>query len=259
MATRHVQMVRWFLLLAGMLASGAVPAQTSLMLWPLDPVIEDNQRAVALWMQNRGSQPVTLQIRVLAWTQDAQGEHFTSTQGVVPSPPMATVPPGQRQLVRLMNTVAPPEGSELAYRVLVDELPPAGVEQDGGAQGSAMGVRMQIRYSIPLFVSGKGHWSRHRVVKQPNAPEGARPDLRWRMHSGANGHELLVRNAGRTAARLTDVQWVGTLPPVTINPGLMGYVLAGAEMRWKLESPPPPGSVLQLRVNNEPAATLEAQ
>lgn len=54
--------------LAGLLvalAAGGALAQSSLMIWPLDPVIEHDQRASALWLENRGSQPVSLQIRVL--------------------------------------------------------------------------------------------------------------------------------------------------------------------------------------------------
>jgi fimbrial chaperone protein len=42
---------------------------------------------------------------------------------------------------------------------------------------------------------------------------------------------------------------------VTVNPGLLGYVLPGAEMRWKLDQAPPPGHVPQVRVNNAEAAT----
>jgi fimbrial chaperone protein len=71
-----------------------------------------------------------------------------------------------------------------------------------------------------------------------------------------DGHYLFVRNDGRAHARLTAVQWARGNDLVTVNPGLLGYVLPGAEMRWKLEQPPPPGHVPQARVNNAEAVTV---
>ncbi|HVR50720.1 MAG TPA: molecular chaperone [Pseudorhodoferax sp.] len=241
-----------------LLATGSALAQSSLMIWPLDPVIEDDQRATALWLENRGSQPLSLQIRVLAWSQGDRSDSYAGQETVVASPPMATVPAGQRQLVRLMNTRPAPEGTELAYRVLIDELPNAQNGEDGTRQGSAMGIKLQIRYSVPLFVSGKDHWTKPRADKTRDAASAARPELRWRTERAADGHYLVLRNDGSAHARLTAVQWVRGSDTVGITPGLLGYVLPGAEMRWKLEQAPPPGHAPQARVNNAEAATVFA-
>nr|WP_145551885.1 molecular chaperone [Variovorax boronicumulans] len=242
--------------LAACLVGAAAQAQSSLMIWPLDPVIEDDQRAAALWLENRGQQPMSLQIRVLAWSQGDGTDSYAVQETVIASPPMAVVPPGQRQLVRLMNTRPAPQGTELAYRVLVDELPNADGGEDGQRQGSAMGIKLQIRYSVPLFVSGKDHWTKPRADRPRDAATAAKPELRWRTERGMDGHYLFVRNDGRAHARLTAVQWARGNALVTVNPGLLGYVLPGAEMRWKLEQPPPPGHVPQARVNNAEAVTV---
>ncbi|RCW65193.1 fimbrial biogenesis chaperone [Pseudorhodoferax soli] len=243
------------LALAGCLATAQAQAQSSLMIWPLDPVIEEDQRAAALWLENRGQQPMSLQIRVLAWSQADRIDGYAPQETVIASPPMAVVPAGQRQLVRLMNTRPAPDGTELAYRVLVDELPNADGAEDGQRQGSAMGIKLQIRYSVPLFVSGKNHWTKPRADKPRDPATAARAELRWRTERGMDGHYLFVRNDGRAHARLTAVQWVRGDSVVTVNPGLLGYVLPGAEMRWKLDQAPPPGHVPQARVNNAEAAT----
>lgn len=240
--------------LAGLLAlapwSDGALAQSSLMIWPVDPVIEDDQRAAALWLENRGGQPVSLQVRVLAWSQPDGSDHYAPQDAVVPSPPMAVVPPGQRQLVRLMHTRPAPEGTEVAYRVLVDELPNAAADPQAEGGGSAMGIKLQIRYSVPLFVSGKGHWTRPRADRPRDPAGAAQPALQWRTERTPDGrHELLVRNTGRAHARLTAVHWVRGPDSVPVNPGLLGYVLPGAEMRWRLDQPPPPGHLLQARVN----------
>lgn len=240
--------------------SAGAMAQSSLMLWPLDPVLEEDQRAAALWLENRGSQPVSLQVRVLAWSQGDGGESYEPQQAVVPSPPMAVIPPGRRQLVRLMNTRPAPDGAELAYRVLVDELPDDNAADGSARQGSAMGVKLQIRYSVPLFLSGKGHWTKPRADRPRDPDTVAQPSLRWRTEPTPEGHFLVVRNSGPAHARLTAAQWVRGSETVSINPGLLGYVLPGAEMRWKLDAPPPPGYTPRARINTgtEPVA-LTAQ
>ena len=156
-------------------------AQSTVMIWPLDPVIEEDQRASAMWLENRGTQPVSLQIRILAWTQTDNTEQLSPQNGVIPSPPTAMIQPGQRQLVRLMKTVLVPDGQELAYRILVDELPStASVEGTDSQSSSSMGVKLQIRYSVPLFVSGKGHWTRPRADRKRDADTAAQPQLSWR-------------------------------------------------------------------------------
>jgi fimbrial chaperone protein len=252
---------RSMLAAAALASAGAAWSQSSLMIWPLDPVIEHDQRASALWLENRGTQPVSLQVRVLGWNQAGRADGYTQQDAVVPSPPMAVVAPGQRQLVRLMKTQSAPDGAELAYRVLVDELPaPASDAGAAGGGGSAMGIKLQIRYSVPLFVSGKDHWTKARADKPRDAATAARPELAWRTERAEDGHFLVVRNTGAAHARLTAVQWVRGADTVPINPGLLGDVLPGAEMRWRLEAAPPAGHLPQARINNSPApVTLTPQ
>ncbi|APW40712.1 hypothetical protein RD110_14620 [Rhodoferax koreense] len=231
-------------------------AASSVMIWPVDPVIEEDQRATALWLENRGTEPVSLQVRVFGWGQSGGQENFVNQEQLIASPPLAVIPPGQRQLIRLMNTVPVPDGKEIAYRVLVDELP----DSDGGTgrpadpANSAIGVKLQIRYSIPLFVNGKGLWTKAVPGKPRDPATQAVPVLAWRTVREGGELFLAVRNSGAAHARLTGVQWVGTNPAVSgaavvINPGLLGYVLADSEMRWPLTAPPPMGHVPEARVN----------
>ncbi|KHL74626.1 molecular chaperone, partial [Pseudomonas putida] len=46
-----------------LLASLPVGAATSVLIWPIDPVLEADQKAGALWLENRGSAPASLQVR----------------------------------------------------------------------------------------------------------------------------------------------------------------------------------------------------
>jgi fimbrial chaperone protein len=251
----------WLLGVACLLGQASALAQSSVMIWPLDPVIEDDQRASALWLENRGAQAVSLQVRVLGWSQNGREESYDAQDVVVASPPVAVIPPGARQLVRLMNTRPTPDGKELAFRVLVDELPGNDAAADsasGNAQGSSMGIKLQIRYSVPLFVTGKGVWTKARADRKRDPATAAQPVLSWRIDREQDGVFLSVRNTGAAHARLTAAQWARGNDTTTINAGLLGYVLAGAEMRWRLESPPPMGFSPQARVNGGEAPVLFA-
>lgn len=228
---------------------GSAQAASSVMIWPVDPVIEEGQRAAAMWLENRGSDSVSLQIRVFRWSQSGTAENYENQEQVLASPPLATIPPGQRQLVRLMNTGPVAAGEEQAYRVLVDELPDVDPPKDGTAgntPAATIGVKLQIRYSVPLFINGKGL-----VTKATSAtatPTG-QVDLRWRTVREGDAHYLVIRNSGNMHARLTSVQWSGAAQPQVINAGLLGYVLAGSEMRWQLAAPPPPGLKPEAKIN----------
>ncbi len=71
-------------LLSAALPSAAIPpasAQSpgSLLIWPVSPVIEGDQPAAALWLENPGKTPITLQVRVYAWAQQ-NGENVYAAQ-----------------------------------------------------------------------------------------------------------------------------------------------------------------------------------
>lgn len=89
-----------------MVLLGAAKAQaaSSVLIWPIDPVLEADQQASALWLENRGSETANLQIRVFAWSQSGFNDQYQNQRDVIGSPPVAKIEPGQKQLVRLTRT-----------------------------------------------------------------------------------------------------------------------------------------------------------
>ncbi len=251
----------WAVALCAAAALQLAHAANSVMIWPVDPAIEDDQRATALWLENRGTDNVALQVRVFAWSQSGTAENYENQERIIASPPVVQVPPGQRQLVRLMHTARAQDGREEAYRVLIDELPDSDAAANAAKDASnSIGVKLQIRYSIPLFVYGKGIWAKPRLDKARDPATAAKPELRWHTVNEGGTHYLVLRNNGTAHARLTSVRWVGQGEPKVINQGLLGYVLANSEMRWPLEAPPPPGQAPEARINGaEPAQAIAAQ
>ncbi len=222
------------------LAAFAVTAEaaSSVMIWPLNLAIEAPERAAALWLENTGSDPIDLQVRVLAWDQAEGVDRYRSQIDVVGTPPFARVEPGRRQLIRLtMGRPASP-AHEIAYRVLIDEIPTASrssatnIAERGTASGAAL--KFLMRYSLPLFVyPGGGDSNTPASARRVDPPLAS--GLSWRASERDGRWFLHVRNDDAVHARLSQVRVSRPSDQgVVIADGLLGYVLPGAETRWPL-------------------------
>lgn len=218
----------------------------SILIWPINPVIEGDDRAAALWLENPGKTPVTLQIRVYAWAQHDGRDAYAPQDEVLGTPPIVSIQPGERQLVRLTRTTPPPTVAEKPYRVVVDEIPTSDAPTAAGAA-----VSFRMRYSLPLFSYAEGE-ARNGKAKAPPPPA-----LGWRIGSDASGRFLEIRNSGAGHARLTDVAFVTSGRRSAIAEGLFGYVLPGATMRWPLPQGTTAPGDLSAAINGQQSARIE--
>lgn len=189
-------------------ASGLQVAPTSLEFSPSGP-------AQALWLTNTGDHELRAQVRAFHWSQAGGHDELESTQALLASPPMLSIPPGGRQLVRVIRTGGQdaPAVGEQTFRLLVDELP-----QPGGKQ---TGVQYVLRYSVPVFVGAAGV-----------------PSLQWSTSVDHEGVELDIHNTGTAHAQISGLSLTGADgAPVELVPGLLGYVLPGATMHWTINVP----------------------
>ena len=209
-----MKLLRVLLLLIGAPFLPSALAANSVMIWPIDPAINPEEKASELWLENRGNTTTMMQVRVFGWQQNNGQEQYQTQQQVVASPPMVRMEPGQKQLVRLIKQTPPAAGKELAYRVVLDEIPTP--RQPGENQA---GLTFQMRYSVPLFVYGDGLNS-----------DSARPALSWQQVNEGGRRWLELTNRGNGHARLSNV----TIGGRRLGEGLYGYVLANSHFRWPL-------------------------
>ena len=167
-----------------LLAAVEAQAASSVLIWPIDPVLEADQQASALWLENRGDDTANLQIRVFAWSQSEFNDQYQNQRDIIGSPPVAKIEPGQRQLVRLTRTREVPPGQELAYRIIIDEIPSAKPITPEGDAKSAAAIRFQMRYSVPLFAYGAGLWSKADTTRQRDPKSAGVPQLSWPRTGG---------------------------------------------------------------------------
>ncbi|MDU5195827.1 MAG: molecular chaperone [Enterobacter sichuanensis] len=207
-------------------ATGQVQAAATILLWPIDLWLAADAKATELWIQNQGNSATTMQVRIVRWKQEDGHERYTAQQDVVASPPIVTIAAGSKQLIRLIKQASVPAGVEQAYRIIVDEIPQADVKAE-----PAIGLKLQMRYSIPLFVYGQGiptikEGAHHAVVETRN--------LSWRVTQAGGQPALEVQNRGGVHVRLSQVALEQGGQKRTIAEGLLGYVLPGSSRSWPI-------------------------
>ena len=225
--------------LIGLMAISGLAAASGLQVAPTTLSLQASQNADGLWLSNTGDGVVHAQVRVYHWTQDANGDQLTPSRGLVVSPPMLQLAVSDRQLIRVIRVGPPPSGAgavEDAYRLAIDELPI-------DAQGK-QGLQFVLHYSVPIFVEPAG--------------AGAAPaQLQWNLQQDGEHVVLQVSNHGGSHAQLAALDYIDAAGHRTeINPGLLGYVLPGATMRWMLKPAAAVfsnGGSLEVMINGEKA------
>lgn len=199
--------------------TGALALASGLQVSPVSITVPATQNAEGLWLSNTGNGVVNAQVRVYRWTQNEQGDQLEPTRELLASPPMLELPVGERQLIRAIRLGAPPTGGvEQAYRLVIDELP---IPTPG-----RKGLQYVLRYSVPVFV-------------QPAGAPASPPELQWALVPEGGKLLLEVSNRGGTHAQLADLVFTsGAGQRTEVAPGLVGYVLPGARMRWTLKLAP---------------------
>lgn len=189
----------------------------SLQISPVTVDMPSDANAVGITLSNPGDQPLYGQVRVFRWGQNDTTDTLDASQDIVASPPLIEVAPHSDQLVRLVRQSQAAVSAEQSFRVLIDEIPRPGAEATNG-------VTIRLRYSVPIFIH----------------PAGAigKPNLSWQLLRGAQGWLLRVANTGDRHGQIGETKLVVAGKTLTLNKGLLGYVLAGHTQQWKVELDP---------------------
>lgn len=209
--------------LSSLLLSSSWALASGLQVSPISLNLQARENASGLTLSNTSDKVINAQVRVYQWSQDATGDQLTASRGLLASPPMLELQPGDEQLVRIIRAKAPSQGAgavEDSYRILVNELPVESLEQKSGLQ-------FVLSYSLPVFV-------------QPIDVIESSPKLQWRYSLQADGQQmdLKVSNNGSGHAKVVNLSVIDTAGnSADIHQGLLGYVLPGATMHWTLKIP----------------------
>jgi fimbrial chaperone protein len=186
----------------------------------VEPVLlEMNAPAAAgtLALRNDEDSEVTVQTRVLRWSQNAGKEALEPTTEVVASPPAVTLAPGADYIVRVVRVSKQPVIREESYRIIVDQLPRMRRQQ-------TRAVDLLIRQSIPVFF-------RERELKLPA--------VSWSISSDAGKLIVVASNSGDVRLRIASLRLKDSSgATISFGNGLVGYVLGQSSMSWVAPSNP---------------------
>jgi fimbrial chaperone protein len=164
-----------------------------------------------LSLENRGQEPIDIQVRVFRWEKKDGRDHLVPTKDVMASPPMAKLKPGSKYALRIVRVAKHEVRAEESYRLLIDQLP-----KRTNAQGTH--VSFLIRQSIPVFLS-------------PAAAKDS--SLSWSARIENGRVVLAAKNAGARRAKLSSIKLTSREGEIMMQKeGLAGYVLAGSTAVW---------------------------
>lgn len=211
-------------LISGLLLFCGYAMASGLQVSPVSLNLQAKQNASGLTLSNTSDDVLHAQVRVYLWSQDENGDQLTPSRGLLASPPIVALNPGEEQLVRIIRAQPPSQAAkavENTYRLLINELPIDSPNKKSGLQFS-------LNYSLPIFVKPAGGLE-------------TSPKLQWYYNLQPEGKqmELRVSNSGTGHAQLSDLSFEDAAGnSVDIHQGLLGYVLPGATMQWILRVEP---------------------
>lgn len=189
----------------------AAPAQSRgamLAISPLRVELDGAGAAQTLRLANSGGVPMIVQTRVFSWTQDGGADEYAPSNAVVASPAIATVQPGQTQIIRLFRT-APVGSAEKAFRISIDQIPDA-------KSPESVAAATRLRFLVPMFLD-----------------RAAAPSARLQWTQSQSG--LTLANSGGRTARIA---WVKLFDAsgrqVPSDSGTLRYVQPGARTAWPI-------------------------
>lgn len=140
-------------------------------------------RSATVTVVNDDEQPLRLQLKLVEWTQDAEGRDvYTESDDLVYYPKLTSVAAKDRRIVRI-GLKTPAGAAERTYRLLLDQLPDA-------IRPTASGLNFTVRFALPIFLPA------------------AEPQLRGAIQSIAleDGKlRVAVANTGNQNFRITSV------------------------------------------------------
>jgi len=184
---------------------------------PIRVDLSANSRSAALTVRNSGTEAVVVQTSVLSWAQENGQDVYAPTREILGTPPIATIPAGGEQIVRLGLRRAPDAANELTFRLFLQEVPPP-------PKPGFQGLQVALRMSLPIFV-------------QPSkAP--AKATLLWNLElQGDDSLRLRLDNKGTGHIQVSEIALYQPGGDAAIAAqALLVYVLPGQSRAWELKT-----------------------
>ena len=113
---------------------------------PIRVFFEPNQKTTLVTIGNDDETPLKLQIKLVSWTQSADGKDiYKDSDELIYYPKLMTLGPKESRVVRL-GIKTPTQEREVTYRLQIEDIPGDVPVNQGAA------VNFKYRFSIPIFL-----------------------------------------------------------------------------------------------------------
>lgn len=201
-------------------------ATASMLIWPTNLHLNGQEKSIALWVENQGKTMQVLQARVYIWEHKQGEDNLVAQSNFMISPPMAKVAPGKKQLFRIVNRAGVPANKMHSYRVIIDEVPQKVNMNASDNTEITQGVQFQFRYSIPLFVYGKGLSN---DMRQKLEPTDVANKLTWVVSNQLGKNSVKITNNSDYYVNISQLTFSKDR-----KSDIGGYLLPGQSREWVL-------------------------
>jgi fimbrial chaperone protein len=172
-------------------------------------------RSSLVEITNDDTRKLTFQVRLAAWRQDAAGkDEYAESQDLIFFPPLFSLAPGDKRVVRVGLKGAEALASENAYRLYIEEIP------EPTAAPTGPEVKVVLRFGVPVFVA-------------PAAPRRGFTLDDVAVQPGKVA--LRIRNAGNQGAKFETLKVLRQGHVIAESTGW--YVLPGATRAFEIPVP----------------------
>ena len=181
---------------------------------PIRVFFELNQKTTLLTIGNDEDVPLKLQIKLVSWTQSADGKDiYKDSDELIYYPRSMTLGPKESRVVRL-GIKAPMQEREVTYRQQIEDIPSETPVNQGAS------VNFRYRFSIPIFLPPRAP-NRVSEIEGLTVKGGK---IQLQIANRGNQHVRFDRIAVTTAAGFS-------------KDGEVWYVLPGASRLFQIEIP----------------------
>lgn len=182
---------------------------------PIRVELSPRAPTAAMKLRNFGKAPTLVQLTAVDWSIKGGESVHEPTRKIIATPPIFTIPPGEKQIVRLGLRHPEPAPVERSYRLIIQEVPSENPKDTG--------LQVALRISVPVFVAPS------------KAPE---PALDWQAaFVGDQTVRIKAINTGNVHVKVSDIR---VTAPAGEREWALGdgfaYLLPGTARHWTLET-----------------------
>jgi fimbrial chaperone protein len=196
-----------------MLAAVSTCEAGSIQLTPVRINLAEAAKNAVLTVKNNGTEEAVMQVTLNKWTLDGQHYNYEQSQELVITPVTFRLPAGGQQIVRIGLRDALPATKELAYRLLVEEVP-------APITSKVTQARLVVRQDLPIFVA-------------PLAPAKAAVDIA--LECAKDGNRLALSNIGNVHVQVHSIKLTANAAKKVLGKwDTFDYALPDAKVTWNL-------------------------